>query len=117
ELDGPTTGGSHDELDAIGRERLVMRFGGEGDPSYRERIATLPDVVTPSAIFRKVSSVLTPLGIRFEIVEVRGGELPGFVLDLDPLDDPDALLAGGNGRVLHPGQIGFVVVVERPVPP
>lgn len=43
-------------LDVLGGERLVRRQPNEGDVSYRARIRTLPDTVTPAAILRQLTN-------------------------------------------------------------
>lgn len=80
-------GGADAWLDAIGADRRVHRRLGEGDDAYRERIAELPDVVSPDAIERIARRILEPAGIRWALYETRDPSTwPGFILDVDPLD-------------------------------
>jgi hypothetical protein len=79
-------GGAHATLDAIGRERNMPRAGArEADLDYAYRLSVLPDVVSPAAIDRLCAQILSPLGIRYEILETQT-HLPGFILDHTPLD-------------------------------
>jgi hypothetical protein len=64
----------------------MPRGPGEGDLDYAYRVSELPDVVSPAAIARTVARILSPLGIGYEIHEVREPGLQGFVLDQTPLD-------------------------------
>lgn len=66
-----TSGGRSGELDMLARERTTIgRALGENDDDFRDRVATLPDVVSPNAVIRAVQSVLEPLGIPFQFIEV-----------------------------------------------
>lgn len=82
----PTTGGRHGVLDANGRDRNVLRRFEESDFDYRQRIVTLPDVVSPAAIDRICAQILTPVNIPYRILETRQTNLEGMILDLSPLD-------------------------------
>lgn len=65
----PTSGGRAPMLDGLGEDRGLPRQQAEPDPHYRLRIRTLPDTVSPDAIFRTVDSYLTPLGVGFDLIE------------------------------------------------
>jgi hypothetical protein len=81
------TGGRHGWLDAIATDRGTGRAPGEGDEALRLRLQTLDDIISPAAIERIADAILTPLGIRWRLMETRDpAGLPGFVLDLDPFD-------------------------------
>lgn len=56
--DGPADGlGRPKTLDILGSERNLSRQkGGESDESYRVRIRTLPDTITPAAIRRQLTN-------------------------------------------------------------
>jgi hypothetical protein len=69
ELVQPLEGGKHGWLDAIGNERLCYRQSGELDPEYRDRIETLIDVVSPAAVVRLLTRLLTPAGIPWRLIE------------------------------------------------
>lgn len=56
-------GGSSPTLDHVGEERGINRSSGEGDDSYRKRIYTRPDVVSPNALVRAMNRVLAPYGL------------------------------------------------------
>lgn len=62
-------GGRHGWLDALGVERGIYRQASETDAALRERIATLDDVVSPTAISRLCQRILTPAGIPWRIIE------------------------------------------------
>lgn len=81
------SGGRSDVLDMLGRERSVYRSLGETDDQYRQRVATLPDVVSPNAIQRTANRLLAPYSERCYLREV-GDEtyLPGFFWDVDAWD-------------------------------
>lgn len=104
------TGGAFPVLDEIGLERFVPRRAGEDDAAYRLRIATLSDTISPGAIWRIASRILTPLGIPFEIRETRDpATWPGFIYDVnayDVGDDFDGAYVGGCEAVTS-----FVIAV------
>lgn len=50
------SGGAMDDLDQLGADLGLPRLPGEGDAAYRSRIRQLPDVVSPAAIRRVVTS-------------------------------------------------------------
>lgn len=52
------TGGSAPALDGLGADRGLPRFAGESDGSYRNRLETLPDTVTPASIQRILDRVV-----------------------------------------------------------
>ena len=53
-------GGMPAMLDALGEDRGIRRQDGEADGPYRERIRALPDTVSPDAIKRLVTRLLSP---------------------------------------------------------
>ncbi len=84
--------GRSPELDMLGGEVNLGRASGEGDEFYRQRISTLPDAVSPNAIIRGAASVLAPLGVDFDFVELFDRSV-GFVFSdgvelLHAFDDP-----------------------------
>jgi hypothetical protein len=117
ELDGDMTGGVHGWLDANGRERGIGRNAGESDALYRERARALPDTVSPNAIYRAASRILTPEGIAFAVIESRGPEITDQAWDVMPYDDTpaDVGLLGRNHFYQGDGFLtrGFYIVVER----
>lgn len=90
------SGGRHGWLDAIADERRSGRQPGETDAALRLRLSYLDDVVSPAAILRIASRILTPLGIRFRFAETRDclSGLRGFVYDFDPYDAFDLFSPG-----------------------
>lgn len=52
------SGGRTGLLDELGAERNINRAPGEGDDSYRQRVAEIADVVTPNAVRRALSRAL-----------------------------------------------------------
>jgi hypothetical protein len=118
-LAAPLAGGVSATLDGIGADRGVGRNVLEADTAYRQRVANLPDVVSPAAVKRAISRVLTPLGIPWRYVEsldaaaITGGAWDGPMA----YDVPDAqnwLL--GTEQFLWTGDgfeyRGFYLIVE-----
>lgn len=60
------TGGQLQTLDLIASDELIYRADGESNDSVRDRIRGHDDSVTPNAIKRTVSSILSPLGLNVE---------------------------------------------------
>lgn len=50
-------------LDQHGSDRGVARQGGESDDSYRARLRTIDDAVTPAAILAVVNAILAAAGV------------------------------------------------------
>lgn len=86
------TGGLHAMLDELGSERNVPRSPGEDDETYRKRVATLPDVVSPNAIRRVVNRIIAQYGARACLREVGLPLFRGFFYDGDP-DSADPAIA------------------------
>jgi hypothetical protein len=111
------------ELDMLAGERGNQgRALDEGDESFRERVVALPDAISPNAIIRGAGSVLNPLGIPYQLVEVFGDGV-GFVYSGTGLgedaghayDDPLAYRKGrfyvdGPTGTIYP--LGFIIVVD-----
>jgi len=76
-------------LDFIASERGTGRVDGESDLQLCDRAFYLADVVSPGAILRAVSRILTPAGIGFELKEVRV-DFQGFTWDVSFYDTEDA---------------------------
>lgn len=114
------------ELDYLALERNNQaRALEETDPQFRQRVAALPDVVSPNALIRAAAAVLDPLGIPFKFYEAFGPGV-GFVWSGD---DPgeDAKHAFSDPRAWRKGRfyagpavangtysIGFLFVVDGP---
>lgn len=64
-----TTGGKAPMLEGLGTDRGIIRQPGEEAIAYRYRVRSLPDTVSPGAIRRTLTALLSPLEISFEIVE------------------------------------------------
>ena len=90
----PTANGRDATLDALGAERGVNRREGEvDDPSYRERVANLPDTISPNAVLRAANRILAPFGRRARLREVGvRPDFPGFFADVDAADYAPTLL-------------------------
>jgi hypothetical protein len=78
------TGGRSAMLDQVGDERETYRTSGEDDDTYRERVATAPDVVSPPAIQRAANRVLAPIGATACLREVGLERMRGFFYDGNP---------------------------------
>lgn len=63
------TGGQAAVLDQQGLDRNLPRFGNESDESYKGRIRSLPDTVTPDAIRRHLDAIFLPMGLEYYLVE------------------------------------------------
>lgn len=80
-------GGTWDALGVVAAERALSKIGGESDSQYRERVAELPDVVTPNAIRRIIARHLDPHGIPWCMEESADPEgLIGFTWDMHAYD-------------------------------
>lgn len=91
------SGGRAGWLDELGAERNIHRAPGEGDDTYRKRVATPADVVTPNAVRRALTRALGAFPWCFR--EVGTDLLPGWFFDFDAFDYdsfqlPGALLSG-----------------------
>jgi hypothetical protein len=81
------TGGRDAWLDALGEERRIFRRLGESDDAYRDRIAELPDTISPGAINRIARRILDPFGVKFVLKETRDPSTwPGFIYDESAYD-------------------------------
>jgi hypothetical protein len=94
ELATALTTGRHGWLDAWGEERLCYRQSLEDDASYLARILAVDDVVSPGALVRAATRILTPIGIPFAFREA--GEAFTFS---GYLWYPDLYLTGSIGSV------------------
>lgn len=117
------TGGTDDELDALGRELNRLRQTNEGDAAYLERLTRLQRVVTPQALVAAANRALGVYGPAL-VYEWTGCQpdcgssdiglrpWPGPIFDLTPLDLPagaaeGAPFAGVGVRQLPAGYSGF----------
>lgn len=101
-------GGVDGFLDAIGDERNMPRQLGEGDDAYRLRLSSLADIVSPGAIARIASRILSPFGIPWKLVETRDtGTLIGLVWDYHAFDYGSVT----DGVVFAPPTRYFAIVV------
>lgn len=64
-----TAGGKDAALDSLGMDRGVARNPGELDDSYRFRLRSLPDTISPDAVDRAVRSALEHLGAYYDHIE------------------------------------------------
>jgi len=72
-------GGVHSWLDELGFERNFQRAPNEDDETYRQRISTIADVVTPNAIRRNLARTMWNIPWCFR--EVGTEEMPGWFYD------------------------------------
>lgn len=75
------TGGVAPWLDELAFERKLSRLVNEDDETFRQRVKSVADVVTPNAIRRTLSRTLG--GIPWCFREVGSAVLPGFFYDGD----------------------------------
>lgn len=73
-----TSGGQAACLDGLGADVDIERQVGEDDASYRVRIRTTPDTVSPGAIQRGLDAIL---GVHACLREVGTSKFPGFFYD------------------------------------
>jgi hypothetical protein len=79
-------GGRLGMLDAWGQEHNLPRATGEPDDQYRQRVATIADLISPNAVRRGVNRALYPYGVGCELREPGSALLPGFFYDHDAYD-------------------------------
>jgi hypothetical protein len=103
------TGGTDNDLYILGDNRGLYQQQGESDDVFRDRIARVPDSVSPNAILRVINRVLRPLGLKGQVCDVQpsgnGGGFHGLFLDTPEDLAPDfvsALDLYGSGD-LFPG--------------
>lgn len=77
-------GGRSAMLDELGDERRIYRQPAEPDDSYRKRVATVADKVSPNAIRRIANRVFVPLGGSACLREVGQAKFRGLFFDGDP---------------------------------
>jgi len=63
------TGGQAAVLDQLGLDRNLPRFPGETDETFKTRIRTLPETISPDALWIQLASVFYPRDLRFELIE------------------------------------------------
>jgi hypothetical protein len=120
------SGGRIGWLDELGSERSLSRAPGEDDATYRQRIKSIADVVTPNAIRRALSRTLGTFPWCFR--EVGTEYLPGFFFDGDlsipgfvahgPLNDAydyDSIILTGGPLFGSPFEFQEFVEVEDSV--
>jgi len=88
-IDSELSSGVSPMLDMLGAGRDMGREPTETDDEYRERLRYLPDIVSPNALYRAASRILTPLSIRFRLLEARStDDFTGGAWDVMAYDDP-----------------------------
>lgn len=75
------TGGRLGFLDELGNERGLPRAPGEPDDTYRQRVSTLADTVSPNALKRAANRILAPYGMEGCLRETGQLKLTGFYYD------------------------------------
>ena len=123
-----TTGGVDDALPALGRNRGIVQGFDEDIGSFRSRVRSLPDTISPDAFVRTVESLLRPFKAEFEIIETFGityqtaydgppTVIPGSLYNpnLFVYDDPDLDGIPFRNRWLDENDRrgGVIVVVEN----
>lgn len=78
----PTSGGTEDALSARARERGLTKLRGESTPSFRLRVRSLPDTISPAAIRRALTALLGS-STAFCFREVGTAALRGAYFDGD----------------------------------
>lgn len=108
-LEHPEGGGSA-MLDFLARDRNLFRTQGESDSGFRDRVANLPDVVSPNAIRRAANRILQECGTTKPICfrEVGSSLFPGFFYDQIP-EDSDAF---PNAYDLDPEEFPYHVYLD-----
>jgi hypothetical protein len=99
------TGGRLGVLDAWGEEHNLPRTLGEPDDQYRQRIATIADLICPNAVRRGVNRGLYPYGVSCTLRESGGGLLPGMFYDIDAYDYDAQTIGTDSGGAWAP--LGF----------
>jgi hypothetical protein len=101
------SGGAIGMLDAIGAERGMPRYANETDDDYRDRIASMSDVVSPNAVPRSVARALKVYGLAPGILREAGMvTLPGIFADV-PGNNPSCFDLDAI-RVADAAFVGFV---------
>jgi len=89
--DESPSGGIAPMLDELGEERGIYRSPGENDDSYRERVATVADTVSPNAIRRISNRVFAEYGASACLREIGQANFRGFFFDGDPSSNDPAI--------------------------
>lgn len=103
---GVPLGGRDDELFLLGDGRGVYQQQDETDDAFRQRVARLPDVITPAAIRRQMNRVLQPFNYRGLAVDLQN--FNGLFWDEDFLDyytAGDPLFVHGSARVVSTSNV------------
>lgn len=121
------SGGSPGMLEQIGLDRGIERAIGEDETSYRFRISTLPDTISPAAMRRNIDLIWLPLFLSYQFIETwnvtyqscyDAPESPIVDSDFDPAtfvyDDPRSTTPFKN-RWLDDVEFrgAFIVVLPR----
>lgn len=87
-------GGRIGMLETLGAERKVYRTDNEDQESYRRRVVTPADVVSPNAVIRASNRILTQIGEQGVLREVGLPLFRGMFYDGDPSSsDPQIAFA------------------------
>ena len=63
-------GGRAPMLDGLGQDRGITRGEGEDDETYRYRVLSLPNTVTPDAIRSILDALADAWGVTYQLIEV-----------------------------------------------
>ena len=80
------TGGTDNELFALGDGRGIYQQASESDDAFRQRAARLPDTVSPGAIRRAMNRGLQPYNYFGQAVDLGDSDFEGLFWDVDALD-------------------------------
>ncbi len=102
----PFTGGRLPVLEELGSERNVFMASGEPEESYRKRVASAADVVSPNALLRQSNRILSPYGKGACLREVGTPKLRGLFFDVDPDGNRDHAFAFDMDPAADPSALG-----------
>ncbi len=97
------SGGRLPVLEELGLERGVPRAISEPEETYRRRVATADDVVSPNALLRSANRTLAQYGGAGCLREVGSSKLPGLFYDVPPDGNPAHAFAFDMDPVVRPG--------------
>lgn len=86
-------GGSHGTLEAIARSRGLFRAFGELEEDFRLRVARLGEVVSPFAITRSLTKLMSQWGLKPCIREIGTPAYQGFFFDVPNTAAPGRVYA------------------------
>jgi len=112
----PTQNGKTADLDGLGDNRGIFRARGEGDTSYRTRIRSFPDVVSPAAIRRTVTRILSTARVPIDFAFIETFEHRYQECWDAPSPNPGTPTYDGGSPPLSPLYDDTVFVYDDPRP-